>query len=74
MSHNGRRSPPRPQIEILQPASEPEAAAIAAALEQFLAETAPPPQAAREVSRWQQAALREGINRDPGLPRPSSAV
>ena len=33
-------------------------------LEQFLAETAPAPQAAH-VSRWQRAALREGVLRDP---------
>ena len=43
-----------------------EGAAIVAALEQFLAETASPP-AAAEPSRWQQAALREGTSRDPDL-------
>ena len=43
-----------------------ESAAIAAALEQFLAETAPAP-AETPQSRWQQAALREGTLRDPGL-------
>ncbi len=74
MSRNGRRKPPRPQIEIVQAASEPEAAAIAAALERFLAETAPAPGPRREVSRWQQAALREGVERDPGLPRSGPAV
>jgi hypothetical protein len=66
VSRNGRRSPPRPRIEILQPASEPEAAAIASALEQFLAETAPKSALRRPVSRWQHAALREGVNREPG--------
>jgi sarcosine oxidase gamma subunit len=66
MSSNGRRKPPRPQIEIVQAASEPEAAAIAAALERFLAETPPASSPGGEVSRWQQAALREGVNRDPG--------
>ena len=62
-SGNGKRRPPRPRIEIAAPqsASPEEAAAIAAALEQFLAETAPAPQEAEEVNRWQQAALREGI-------------
>ncbi|MEK6252026.1 MAG: hypothetical protein AABM43_08810 [Actinomycetota bacterium] len=45
--------------------SEQEGAAIVAALEQFLAETAPAPATAEE-SRWQQAALVEGVNRDPG--------
>jgi hypothetical protein len=42
-------------------ASPEEAAAIAAALEQFLIETAPAPQAAERPNPWQQAALREGI-------------
>jgi hypothetical protein len=58
---NGRHKPRRPQIEIQSAAASPEeAAAIAAALERFLWETAPEP---REVprSRWQEAALREGV-------------
>jgi hypothetical protein len=43
-------------------ASEAEAAAIAAALEHFLADTAPPlPDSAPAQSRWQRAALEEGI-------------
>jgi hypothetical protein len=69
MASDGKRLPPRPRIELVKGApTEEEGAAIAAALEQFLAETAPAP-AGREVSRWQQAALREGVSRDPGLPR-----
>ena len=63
---NGRQSPPRPQIEIRGVAEPDEAAAIAAALEQFLRETAPAPRPA-EVSRWQQAALREGVGSRSGL-------
>jgi hypothetical protein len=59
---NGKQSPPRPQIEIKSNAASPdEAAAIAAALERFLWETAPAP-GPTEVSRWQQAALREGVS------------
>jgi hypothetical protein len=59
---NGKQSPPRPQIEIQNAAASPdEAAAIAAALERFLWETAPAPQAAPR-SRWQEAALREGVS------------
>jgi hypothetical protein len=59
---NGRQSPPRPQIEIQSSAASPEeAAAIAAGLERFLRETAPAPQAA-PPSRWQEAALREGVS------------
>jgi len=42
-------------------ASEEEAAAIVAALEQFLAETAPAP-AGPQVSPWQRAALEDGTS------------
>ncbi len=67
MASNGRQSPPRPRIEIESAAAEPdEAAAIAAALERFLWETAPAPRPA-EVSRWQRTALREGISARSGL-------
>jgi hypothetical protein len=59
---NGKQQPPRPQIEIQSSAASPdEAAAIAAALECFLWETAPAPQEAPR-SRWQEAALRQGIS------------
>ena len=59
---NGKRRPPRPRIELVSPAaSESEAAAIVAALEQFLVETAPAPEAARAQSPWQRAALEDGI-------------
>ena len=62
---NGKHSPPRPKIEIQAANATPrEAAAIAAALEQFLAETAPAPQRA-ERSRWQQAALSDGVAHTP---------
>ena len=58
---NGRRRPPRPQIEIQSTTASPEeAAAITAALERFLWETAPAPQAVPR-SRWQEAALRDGV-------------
>jgi hypothetical protein len=58
---NGKHSPPRPRIEIQNAVASPdEAAAIAAALERFLWETAPAPQSAPR-SRWQEAALREGV-------------
>jgi hypothetical protein len=59
---NGKRRPPRPRIEIVSPgASDTEAAAIVAALEQFLADTAPAPAPRAEQSRWQRAALEGGI-------------
>ena len=60
---NGKRRPPRPHIELISPAASPtEAAAIVAALEQFLIDTAPPPgQAEPKQSPWLRAALEEGI-------------
>jgi hypothetical protein len=66
VARNGQQSPPRPQIEIQSAAQPEEAAAIAAALERFLWETAPAPQPV-EVSRWQQAALKEGVSARAGL-------
>jgi hypothetical protein len=67
LARNGKQQPPRPRIEIQSAAASPdEAAAIAAALERFLWETAPPP-GPTEVSRWQQAALREGVGARSGL-------
>ena len=64
MASNGQRKPPRPQIEIVgASASDSEAAAIVAALEQFLADTAPAPAAAGPpASAWQRAALEHGIS------------
>ena len=63
MSSNGRRRPPRPRIELVTPVpSRPEAAAIAAAIEWFLAETAPVPAASGpQLSRWHRTALLEGV-------------
>jgi len=63
MGRNGERHPPRPRIELVtKPASDGEAAAIVAAMEQFLAETAPPPSAeSPPANRWQRAALTEGV-------------
>jgi hypothetical protein len=61
MARNGRHRPQRPQISIKQSASPEEAAAIAAAIEQFLRDTAPAPQAAEQPSRWAKAALYEGV-------------
>ena len=62
MSTNGRRRPQRPRIEIASAtASASEAAAIVAALEQFLVETAPVPAPVAGPSPWQTAALAEGV-------------
>ena len=67
MSGNGKQHPPRPRIEIRQTAASPEeAAAIAAALEQFLRETAPAPQTDEPaISPWLHAALYEGTGQVP---------
>lgn len=53
----------RPQLEIVAPNASPEeAAAVVAALEQFMRETAPVYVAAPElVDRWTRAALLEGV-------------
>jgi hypothetical protein len=62
----------RPKLTIVAPNASPEeAAAVVAALERFMRETAPPP-APPEARRnpWQEAALREGVMRAPGLPAP----
>jgi hypothetical protein len=66
---NGKGQPPRPRIEIRSSSASPEeAAAIAAALERFLWEMAPSPREAPR-SRWQEAALREGVSARSGLGR-----
>ena len=63
MTTNGKRRPPRPAIELIAPAANPEqAAAIAAALERFLHDTAPViAPAGPATSPWERAALAEGV-------------
>jgi hypothetical protein len=62
----------RPKLTIVAPnASREEAAAVVAALERFMRETAPavaPP--APKPSPWREAALHEGISRAPEAPLP----
>jgi hypothetical protein len=62
MTSNGKRRPRRPAIEVIEPAASPaQAAAIAAALERFLHDTAPPPAAPAPRTRgWERAAVAEG--------------
>jgi len=70
MTTNGKRRPPRPAIQVIAPAAGPEqAAAIAAALERFLHDTAPVI-APAAVSRagWERAALSEGIGLEAPTP------
>lgn len=62
----------RPKLTIVAPTASPEeAAAVVAALERFMRETAPPP-ARREPkpSAWRRAALVEGVSRAPEEPTP----
>jgi hypothetical protein len=71
VGRNGRQSPGRPRIEVRQPASPEEAAAIAAAIEQFIRDTAPRPAAAGpRMSPWLRAGLYAGTGRDPAGPSP----
>ena len=71
MTRNGKHRPARPRIELPQSASPEEAAAIAAAIEQFLRDTAPPPAApGPSLSPWARAGLFEGTRRDPAGPSP----
>ena len=70
MSGNGKRRPRRPAIELVAPAASPEqAAAIAAALERFLHDTAPAVIPHGEPSNpWARAAITEGVGL--GAPTP----
>jgi hypothetical protein len=62
----------RPKLEIVAPGASPEeAAAVVAALERFMRETAPRPASGAPVrSAWLEAALHEGVNRQPDIPAP----
>jgi hypothetical protein len=72
MSRNGKHAPPRPRIEIRQAAAGPEeAAAIAAAIEQFLRDTAPAPAPSGEgLDPWLRAGLFEGVGLAADAPSP----
>jgi hypothetical protein len=62
----------RPKLTIVAPDASPEeAAAVVAAVERFMRQTAPvaaapPPRG----NPWQQAALHEGVARQPAAPLP----
>jgi hypothetical protein len=62
----------RPKLTIVAPgASAEEAAAVVAALERFMRDTAPAPVApAPRRNPWQRAALEEGVDRAPSEPTP----
>ncbi|MEX2195868.1 MAG: hypothetical protein WD844_11330 [Thermoleophilaceae bacterium] len=67
MTRNGQQRPARPRLEIAHSSATPgEAAAIAAAIEQFLHDTAPAPAApAARINPWLRAALYENAGLDP---------
>jgi hypothetical protein len=58
----------RPRLELHGSSASPEeAAAVIAAIEQFLRDTAPPPAPAEEPeSAWLRAARLEAVERAPG--------
>jgi hypothetical protein len=72
MSRNGRQQPSRPRIEMRQSTASPEeAAAIAAAIEQFLRDTTPPPGSAEpRLDPWLRAGLFEATGRSPSASTP----
>ncbi|MEA2412987.1 MAG: hypothetical protein QOC77_3548 [Thermoleophilaceae bacterium] len=67
MGRNGKHAPPRPRIEMRQSAASPEeAAAVVAAIEQFLRDTAPPPaRADTAMNPWLRAGLYENVGLSP---------
>ena len=74
MSRNGSHHPPRPKIEVRTGAATPEeAAAIAAAIEQFLRDTAPAPASESDaLNPWLRAGLYEGVGYAADTPQPWS--
>lgn len=58
----------RPRLKLVAPSAAPEeAAAVVAALERFMRETAPVPAPPREhLDGWRRAALQEAVRRDVG--------
>jgi hypothetical protein len=69
VSRNGKQRPARPRIELPGSATPLEAAAITAAIEQFLRDTAPPPsRPKRRASQWLRAGLLETRGLDPAAP------
>ena len=62
----------RAELTIVAPNASPEeAAAVIAAVQRFIRDTAPAPVSAPAVRNpWQQAALLEGVDRAPTAPLP----
>jgi hypothetical protein len=62
----------RPQLQIVAPDASPEeAAAVVAALERFMRDTAPTPAPPPpRANPWVEAARHEGVSRQPETPVP----
>ncbi len=62
----------RPKLSLIAPSASPEeAAAVVAALEQFMRQTAPSLVAPEPApSAWQLAALREAVSKPPSVALP----
>jgi hypothetical protein len=60
----------RPQLQIVAPSASPEeAAAVVAALDRFMRDTAPPRMENQaELNPWLRAALLEGVGLEAGAP------
>jgi hypothetical protein len=72
VSRNGKQSPARPRLELAGGTATPEeAAAITAAIEQFLQDTPPAPApAGSRIGGWQRAGLFEGAGLAADAPSP----
>ena len=72
MARNGKKRPARPRIEVRQATATPEeAAAIAAAIEQFLRDTAPPPaEEGPGMSPWLRAGIFDAAKLSRESPSP----
>lgn len=62
MSSKPDSRPAAARIEVLGSPPPGEAAAVVAAIEQFIAETEPAPASGVRVNPWQRAALLEGVS------------
>jgi hypothetical protein len=62
----------RPKLTLVAPDASPEeAAAVVAAIERFMRESAPKPvPSPARGDAWQRAALQEGVTRAPAEPLP----
>jgi hypothetical protein len=57
----------RPTLKLIPSSASPEeAAAIVAAVERFMRATAPAAPSEQPPDRWRQAAILEGLSREPG--------